>query len=999
MLQSQQSKNKPNPTLKSSWKAKKNRNKDDDEFIKLLPPLSDIIAYNLDVLFCGINPGVISAKTGHHFANKGNRLTHGKKVTCENDADFPSNFNYGITNLVNRVTRGSNDLNQQELRQGIPILLEKVKKYHPKILCFIGKCVFDMFMQYNNLDPNLKKYGLQSIRIFWSGDTTNNDDKTEEFTRVFSIMSTSGRVVIKPEERLELFKELRRDWQLRVKTWFDQPGRKKRRRLNRIRKATRIAPRPVELLRPAVRCPTIKYNTKLRAGRGFTLDELKEAGIRRKEALSIGIPVDHRRKNRSLESLQLNVARLKTYKSKLIIFPRKSSKPKKGDSNPDELKDATQLKGFVLPIQQTWTPEPPRAITEEERTFNAYATLRKASSDARLVGRLDEESADLEFLEENLKKTNVLTEKMTSMLNVFDDRLVRLEASILPIHKATQTLTRLADNIDRTRNTVYEIIGYFDLVEKEKMTIQSGPKENDLEPYLNSIGKCKKAMEVLSESRLKSTERVMAQLKQLLKAAMLQLEELFRKWLVKWSVPIEPLAYTTKKLNIPGIPQAPLQNLQILASYLATSDAELGYTSDFVKVYIEVRSAYLLKSLTMLSQASISTAEKRNKPVYEKGTCGFISYVDAMLRMFETEYYEVVTKILPKDYVTEAFRGAIQSPLDTFVETGRQLNTRIKRNMQTDVFLAFDMLEALNTNAEAIEDIFRFAGNKDAGYGELIHSLRGAALRSFPEFIEDIKIHSSKSTALPNDGTVHELTITTLQHMKRMTDYQDAVETMLQTLGDGNWNSFEKEPNFSRDRAGRGALMGNAIVRHYFADCLETLSNSLDSKARTYKKAALTCIFLLNNYHYILKTIKAQFVLLVDKEVESKYEKLVKKYNDAYQDTWKPCINHLMDYTYVRGGTLKTTLGSNDKQSVKERFKNFNNEFDELYKVHKGYAIPDLDLRNQVIKDIKVVLIPMYNRFLDRYQQSEFSKNPTKYIRYDSSQLEVMVGRLFDGSS
>lgn len=61
------------------------------------------------------------------------------------------------------------------------------------------------------------------------------------------------------------------------------------------------------MLRPAVRCPTLKYNTKLRAGRGFTIEELKAAGIRKKEALSIGIPVDHRRKNRSVEGLEMNV--------------------------------------------------------------------------------------------------------------------------------------------------------------------------------------------------------------------------------------------------------------------------------------------------------------------------------------------------------------------------------------------------------------------------------------------------------------------------------------------------------------------------------------------------------------------------------------------------------------------------------------------------------------------------------------------------------------------
>jgi large subunit ribosomal protein L13e len=125
----------------------------------------------------------------------------------------------------------------------------------------------------------------------------------------------------------------RKDWQLRVKTWFDQPGRKLRRRQNRAKKAATVAPRPVDgLLRPIVACPTNRYNMKVRAGRGFTFDELKAAGINRKEARSIGIAVDYRRRNRSEESLQRNVERLQLYKSKLIVFPRRAGKAKKGDS-------------------------------------------------------------------------------------------------------------------------------------------------------------------------------------------------------------------------------------------------------------------------------------------------------------------------------------------------------------------------------------------------------------------------------------------------------------------------------------------------------------------------------------------------------------------------------------------------------------------------------------------------------------------------------------------
>lgn len=109
----------------------------------------------------------------------------------------------------------------------------------------------------------------------------------------------------------------KKHWQNYVKTWFNQPARKKRRRIARQKKAVKIFPRPTAgPLRPIVHGQTQKYNMKVRAGRGFSLEELKAAGIPKKLAPTIGISVDHRRRNRSLESLQANVQRLKTYKAK-----------------------------------------------------------------------------------------------------------------------------------------------------------------------------------------------------------------------------------------------------------------------------------------------------------------------------------------------------------------------------------------------------------------------------------------------------------------------------------------------------------------------------------------------------------------------------------------------------------------------------------------------------------------------------------------------------------
>lgn len=66
-----------------------------------------------------------------------------------------------------------------------------------------------------------------------------------------------------------------KDWSLRVKTWFNQPGRKQTRRRLRAEKAAKTFPRPLRNLRPVVQCPTVRYNSKSRLGRGFTLAELK----------------------------------------------------------------------------------------------------------------------------------------------------------------------------------------------------------------------------------------------------------------------------------------------------------------------------------------------------------------------------------------------------------------------------------------------------------------------------------------------------------------------------------------------------------------------------------------------------------------------------------------------------------------------------------------------------------------------------------------------------
>ncbi|PIC51312.1 hypothetical protein B9Z55_001870 [Caenorhabditis nigoni] len=187
----------------------------------------------------------------------------------------------------------------------------------------------------------------------------------------------------------------RKHWHKRIKTWFNQPARKLRRRQNRQAKAVEIAPRPVAgLLRSVVRCPNKRYNTKTRLGRGFSLQELKAAGISQVEARTIGIAVDVRRTNKTAEGLKANADRLKEYKAKLILFPKKLSAPKKGDSSAEELKVAAQLRGDILPLSHAITFEEPRQVTEAERKVEIFRLLRKERADKKYRGKREKRARD-----------------------------------------------------------------------------------------------------------------------------------------------------------------------------------------------------------------------------------------------------------------------------------------------------------------------------------------------------------------------------------------------------------------------------------------------------------------------------------------------------------------------------------------------------------------------------------------------------------------------------
>jgi TDG/mug DNA glycosylase family protein len=107
--------------------------------------IPDLIAPDLDVLFCGINPGLYSAATGLHFARPGNRFWRAlydggftPRVLLPWEQQTMLACGIGITNLVRRATATAAELEDDEIRAGRRALERKVRRYQPRAVAVVG---------------------------------------------------------------------------------------------------------------------------------------------------------------------------------------------------------------------------------------------------------------------------------------------------------------------------------------------------------------------------------------------------------------------------------------------------------------------------------------------------------------------------------------------------------------------------------------------------------------------------------------------------------------------------------------------------------------------------------------------------------------------------------------------------------------------------------------------------------------------------------------------
>ncbi|XP_072559574.1 exocyst complex component 7 isoform X1 [Paramormyrops kingsleyae] len=374
----------------------------------------------------------------------------------------------------------------------------------------------------------------------------------------------------------------------------------------------------------------------------------------------------------------------------------------------------------------------PRMIPTED------ASARKRE----IEEKLKQEQDQLSFIRENLDKSNQLTKSMVSILSSFESRLMQLENSIIPVHKQTENLQRLQENVDKTLSCLDHVISYYHVAKETDKIIKEGPAGR-LDEYLACIAKIQKAVEYFQDNNPDSPE--LNTVKARFEKGKELLEAEFRSLLTRYSKPVPPILIldaigtdedleVQEEVVLEHLPEAALQDIICISAWLV----EYGRNQDFMNVYYQIRSSQLDRSIKGLKEhfrknsassgvlyspavpikrKDTPTKKPPKRPVYIPGTirkaqnllkqysqhalegkrggCNFtplegkddmldveidsyIHCISAFVKLAQSEY-ALLTEIIPEHHQKKTFDSLIQEALDSLMLEGEGIVSAARR--------------------------------------------------------------------------------------------------------------------------------------------------------------------------------------------------------------------------------------------------------------------------------------------------------------------------------
>ncbi|OAY84677.1 Exocyst complex component EXO70A1 [Ananas comosus] len=609
------------------------------------------------------------------------------------------------------------------------------------------------------------------------------------------------------------------------------------------------------------------------------------------------------------------------------------------------------------------------------------------------------------MLRESLQKSQTNTDSMVAILGSFDHRLSALEAAMRPTQVRTHAIRMAHENIDKSLKAA-----------EAEATILRGPHE-DLESYLEAVDVLRGIVRFFTtEKNFRNADGILNHVNGLLAKSISKLEEEFRQLVISYSKPIEPdrlfdclptslrpsleqdsknpqttnhAEHSGKSLEtaIYKTPTLIPPRIVPLLHDLAQQLVQAGYQQQCFRIYRDARASSLESSLRKLGVEKLGKddVQKMQWEALEAKIGNWIHFMRIAVKLLFAGERKICDQIFDGVNFQKnlCFAEVTVNSVATLLSFGEAV-AKSKRSPEK-LFVLLDMYEIMRELQSEFETIFEgkpCADMREAALS-LTKRLAQTAQETFGDFEEAVEKDASKTTVL--DGTVHPLTSYVINYVKFLFDYQSTLKQLFQQFETGNETDSQL-----------------AIVTMRI---MQALQSNLDGKSKQYKDPALTYLFLMNNIHYMVRSVRRSEAkdILGDDWIQ-RHRRIVQQNANQYKRVAWAKIHQTLSVQGMNSGPSMAADASNSsgvsRATIKERFKAFNMQFEELHQKQSQWTVPDQELRESLRLAVAEVLLPAYRSFVKRFGPLvENGKNPQKYIRYTPGELERLLGEFFEGKT
>lgn len=585
---------------------------------------------------------------------------------------------------------------------------------------------------------------------------------------------------------------------------------------------------------------------------------------------------------------------------------------------------------------------------------------------------VDIDEADVAVLNQNLVRSKELFNSISKSLNKISYKSTNASNKIKPVLKDVNKLTTDKQDIERGIDKLREVSDYAERTNHYETILNNSIDVIGLKKYLDTLIKLKGLLKEM-KTKIKKFYGILINFENLIDKLEFKLIGFFKK----------------------QVEAGKFNDILMINKYFNNENPKIN------KILVDSRSGKLVEKMKQVQnnpqyefKPSRTNANLGAKaPPYERGSNGINVYCRELLGLLNKEYellgklnnYKIFPQII--DHVMNDFNQVLElNYVSYFTES----------NLIANDLLILEIEETLSNFTNEFTNKFQ---QEVANYNislsmNKLNNMFKLIFKEYLKFIET-KIQSVEKITELNST---ELVVEIITRIRKISDYPVGLDNLItRNYNIGEWLNVKLLKFITvYTSVIKNDLEEPVLLSNFMSDLIDCIMINLEIKLRDLKKSTQgfylikntvlieTIINRLSNLYEILGTIGLD-----------RLNKLKNRFLKLFLDDWNYAsyiiIRDMTQLTTLSATNQSNELSSKEKDSIKKLFETFNESFESAIKNYEKFNILDPNLKHYLVNEIKKLIMNAYFKLYDKYGNSGFTKNKTKYIKYNKLEFENIL--------